>query len=188
MFTSLHKYLILHKKLNIPGIGCFAIEQTPVHFDYANRQFNPPVPVIRFSLESATADKHFFDFLSSDLSIEGVEAIRRFNDLSFNLKEDLNHKDTAELPGIGQLKKEFSNTWSFQPSYNVNEYFPPLNAEYVIRKDAEHTIRVGEDERTNTEMKTMLGTKEVPKDKWFVWAVLLAAAGIAALIFHRLFM
>ncbi len=184
MFETLHKYLILNKKLHLPGIGVFVIDRLPAKLDFGNKIMEPPLPVIRFSLETSAADKYLYQFISRHLQLDEVSAIRQFNDLIFELKEKLTKEGTAALPGIGKLKKEFADTYTFQAAYTLKDYFPQVTAERVIRKNSEHTIRVGEDERTNTQMAAMLATEKHIKDKWWLYAIILTVMGIIALAYY----
>lgn len=187
MFRSLQKYFILHKKLNLPGIGKLAVEQDPARFDFAEKKIYPPKQIINFYPQKNSADKEFFRFLSEDLDIDEINAVRQFNDFLFEMKSFLSNRGFFTLPGIGDLVVD-NDIYSFRPAYNPDSYYSALSIERVIRKNAEHIIRVGENERTNIEMQEMLGeTESEQKDYWWVYAILLTVAGVAALVYHFYF-
>lgn len=187
MFLSLQKYFILHKNLNLPGIGKLAVEQDPARFDFTEKKIYPPKQVINFYPQKNNADKEFFTFLSDDLHTDEVNAIRQFNDFIFEIKNLLSNRGFVTLPGIGDLVID-NNIYSFRPAYNTDSYYSPLSIERVIRKNAEHIIRVGENEHTNIEMQQMLGeTENARKDYWWVYAILLTVAGVTALVYHFYF-
>lgn len=50
----------------------------------------------------------------------------------------------------------------------------------MLREKAEHTVRVGEEERTSAEMVEMLNQPEENKSYWWAWAL---AVGLAATVF-----
>ena len=56
-----------------------------------------------------------------------------------------------------------------------------IAAERVIRLHAEHNVRVGEDDKTTTEMHAQLAKQEAKKEQWWIIAIILAAVGIAAI-------
>ena len=66
------------------------------------------------------------------------------------------------------------------------EVTEPVKAEKVIRKNAEHFVRVGEDEKTNTEMEELLfgNQKKTYKSFWFI-ALALLLIGIVAIWYHQ---
>lgn len=184
MYDSLYKYLILYKKLNIPGIGSFVIEQIPARLDFLNKQLHSPLPVIRFNLGNAVADKHFYEFLAKEKGWQEWEAVRQFNELVFDLKNAVNTKGTVELPGIGSLKKEFADTYSFHPMSSVQSYLPDVAAERIIRKNTTHSVKVGDAEKSSTEMQELLSAEKTKKAQWIKYAIILALAGAAVIAYY----
>ena len=62
----------------------------------------------------------------------------------------------------------------------------PVQAEKVIHKDAEHSILVGDKERTNVEMNEYYSDEEEgsAKYKWWLWAAILGAVAIGAIVLY----
>lgn len=175
----------------IPGIGTFTVEQLPGRLDFLNKQLHSPIPVIRFNMDkTAQPDKSMYEFIMEDMGgISEIDAIKKFNDLTFFLQSELSKKGEATLPGVGKLQKEFGDTYSFQPEQSVQQYFPDTVAERVVRKDATHEVKVGEDIRNSNEMKTLLkddddddDEKAPAADKWWLYAIILAIVALIALI------
>lgn len=179
MVERLHKYLILYKKLSLPGVGSFTIQQTNASVDVAGQIIYPPLPVISFGANTLDDDKHLQQYLSHENPGDALQIAK-------TIKENLSHQKHASLNGIGSLQKDENDNIIFQPAYTLQDYFPAITAERVIYKNAAHTMLVGDAERTNLEMQDAL-TKPVTKakDRWVLYAVLLAAAGIAALIYYH---
>lgn len=188
MYNSLYKYLIFYKRLSLPGIGILSVEQLPGRLDFLNKQLHSPIPVIRFSSDkTAASDKQLFEFLAADMGVSTLDSIKQFNDLSFFLKDELNRKGKAALPGIGSFTKEFGDNFSFQPEVSIQQYFPEASAERIVRKEATHTVKVGEDERTSSEMKEMLADEEAAEegpDRWWMYALILGILGLGALVYY----
>lgn len=186
MLQSLQKYFILYKKLSLPGIGWFTLEEGSARLDFTEKKLRAPSPVINFYPQAALPNKTFFQFLSEELEVDEVQAVRHFNGLVYELRDRLNSSGVINLPGIGTLNKNETNEYSFKVDTALAQYFPDLSVERIIRQGAEHTIRVGEHERTNKQMHEMLLAEEnEPKDYWWLYAILLALAGIAALIYYN---
>ena len=82
MFQIFRKYLVLYKKLTLPGVGSFVVEDIPARLDFTNKTIYSPLSVIRFSLEVSSFDRYFFYFLSQELHIDEISAIRKFTDIS----------------------------------------------------------------------------------------------------------
>ncbi|MBK6827625.1 MAG: hypothetical protein IPG86_12485 [Chitinophagaceae bacterium] len=57
---------------------------------------------------------------------------------------------------------------------------PPVPAIRVLREKAEHTVRVGEDERTAAEMELFLSKTDEKKSYWWAWAL---GLGLVAVLF-----
>jgi nucleoid DNA-binding protein len=184
MYSAILKFLALHKHLSLPGIGYFNIEIKPAQIDFANRSITHAQNSIVFNNTKLPAEKKFFEFLSGELNIDEVQVIRNFTNFNSKLQDDLNSNNSLYFKGIGTLTKQTSNVLAFQPE-PVPEYFPVITAERVIRKNATHTIRVGEDEKTSEEMQTSLHQpKQIKKERWWIAATVLAALGIAAIAFY----
>lgn len=184
----------------IPGIGSFTVEHIPGRLDFLNKQLHSPMSVIRFSMDkNAIPEKSVYEFLAEDMAVSEIEAIKQFNDLSFYLKDELSKGREGVLPGIGRLKKEFGESYSFTPEQSVKQYFPDTVAERVVRKDATHDVKVGENVRSSKEMKQQLQKEEEPAetgvtssrssaepqhDKWWLYATILAIVALIALIYY----
>jgi len=190
MHNAVRKYFALHHHLALPGIGNFTIQISPAQIDFINRNIIPPPTAITFSNDNVMPDKKFYSFLSHELNINEPQAEHQFTDFASSLKAQLNEQKTIHLNGIGQLTKLSSHVLSFQPEPTGNDYFPVLTAERVIRKNATHVIKVGEQEKTSTEMQSVLQQEEKKvsveprRERWWIPAAILAFIGIVALIFY----
>ena len=187
MYNAVRKFLALHHHLALPGIGSFNVETVPAQIDIADRTILPSSTQIEFSNEKLPAEKLFYNFLARELNIDETQAIRRFTDFAAQLQSDLQEDKPVVLKGIGELTKQTSNVINFQ-SEELPQYYPALIAERVIRKNATHTIRVGEQEKTSDEMQTALNIQEeiVHEERWWIPAAILAAIGILGIAYYYL--
>ncbi|MGZ8553673.1 MAG: hypothetical protein ACXWV8_09730, partial [Chitinophagaceae bacterium] len=82
--------------------------------------------------------------------------------------------------GIGTLSKGMAGEIRFEASLKDMKAGKPVPAIKVLREHAEHSIRVGEQEKTSSEMIEMLAPIGARKSKWWVIALI---AGLLAFIF-----
>lgn len=181
MYGELYQYLILHKQLHLPGIGTFAVEKKPADFDVAAQVINPPAYTIALQVDHTTPAKTFFNWLGARLGISERDAVIRFNDFLFDLKRQLSSGKKLEWSGVGTLSKGLNGDIKLE--FGPSNYSPatPVPAAKVLRQNAEHIIRVGEQEKTSVEMKELLSNPEDEKKSW--WWVAAIILVILAILF-----
>jgi len=179
MYEELYRYFIQHKKLAVPGVGTLLLERKPAVSDFVNKKINPPFYSATLQATVDPPSIHFFKWLAEALHISDRDAIIRFNDFAFDIKKQITDGATIEWHGVGIISKGLAGDIKFSP---VPELVieKPVAAEKVIREKAEHIVRVGEDQKTSSEMKEMLIQPEVKKSKWWITALV---AGLLALLF-----
>ena len=151
MFAELYCFLIQHKQLNVPGIGTFLLEKKPSRIDFVNKLVQPPAYCISFQTSNQASSNKLFSWLASSLSISDRDAVVRFNDFAFELKKKIDEGSIVKWTGVGTLEKK-DELIKFLPEKNV-AIEKPVPAEKIIREHAEHTMLVGEQEMTSTEME-----------------------------------
>jgi hypothetical protein len=180
MYTELYQYFIQYKQLAVPGIGTFLLERKPAEADFPGRIINPPVYIITLQPTVNSAPKIFFSWLASVLNISDRDAVIRFNDFAFDIKQKIFSGCVIEWSGIGTLSKGPADEIRFACFDNTTFSDEPVAAQKVIRKSAEHTVRVGEQEKTSTQMTALLNQPSEKKSYWWVYALVL---GLLAMIF-----
>lgn len=184
MYGELYQYLILHKQLNIPGIGTFLVERKPADIDFVNKIANPPAYTIALHHGNTTPSKSVFSWLASVLNISERDALTQFNDFALDIKDKVIAGDKLQWNGVGTLSKGMAGEIRFEASLKDMKAGTPVSAIKVIREHAEHSIRVGEQEKTSSEMIEMLAPAEEKKTYW--WGIALIA-GLLAFIFIALY-
>jgi hypothetical protein len=178
---QLYKYFALHKHLALPGIGCFAVKKEMPVIDFLNKQLLPPVYTITFEEKSTVADGKFLSFLSNELGLDELAAIKLFNNYIFKLKADLHSGQQAIIEGIGILQKN-TNAIIFKESGNIKDTYTAVAGERVIHENEVHIVKRGEKEVTNEEILNEETTEVAAStNRWWIAAAVLAAAGIAAI-------
>lgn len=174
MYKELYQFLILHKQLPVPGIGTFLLERNPATGDFPNKKIIPPVYSVALKPAVNTPSKKFFYWLSAALNVSDREAIIHFNDFAFEIKKKINAGDVINWNGIGTLSKGFAGEVKFTPVYKPLDFDRPVTAEKMIRQRAEHFVRVGEDERTSTQMSELLSQPTEKRNYWWAYAIVVS--------------
>lgn len=197
MYDRLYKFLLRYKTLHLPGIGRIILQTEPAESRFVDQRYLPPNYSITFepdrflenegdterapgsqqqrALPSATV----FSWLAANDDITEKEAVIRFDDFVFGLKAQLNAGKKITWNGIGVLQKDATGNIAFHTYKTEAPWLEPTIAKKVIRNNAEHTILVGEAEKTSLQMTEMLSGPGQVKEKhgyWWVWplAVIIA--------------
>jgi hypothetical protein len=180
MYGALYQYLVLHKQLNIPGIGTFQVERKPADIDFIGKVVNPPAYTVALHHGNTTASKKVFSWLSDVFNISERDALSRFNDFAFELRDKVMAGDKLQWDGVGILSKGMAGEIRFDASLRGMTIGEPIPANKVIRENAQHTVRVGEDQKTSTEMMERLAPEEEKRSYWWAAALII---GLLALFF-----
>lgn len=180
MYGELYQYLVLHKQLNIPGIGTFQVERKPADIDFIGKVVNPPAYTVALHHGNTTASKKVFSWLSDVFNISERDALSRFNDFAFELRDKVMAGDKLEWDGVGVLSKGLAGEIRFDASLKGMTIGELIPANKVIRENAQHLVRVGEDQKTSTEMMERLVPEEEKRSYWWAAALII---GLLALFF-----
>lgn len=183
MNQYLAKYFALYKKLILPGIGSFNTTTQPAQLEFVEKTLHAPLYTINFQQGEPANDTNFIPFLIRETGLDQYEVANRFEQFVTQLKEKLHSGIAWQLPGIGVLTNN-GNSYAFTAE-SLQQYFPGVIAERVIRQNAQHAVRVGEDEKTSAEMHEILNKEDV-QDRWWIGAVVLAVIGIVAILYYYL--
>ncbi len=180
MYQELYAYLILHRQLNVPGIGTFLVERKPAETEFTHKQINPSAYSIVLQQGNAAPSKRFFNWLSDQLTLSYHEAIVQFNGFAIDLKNHVLSGNKVMWNDVGTLSKGKPGEIKFEPVLKQSIFDKPVSAVRVIRENAVHHIRVGEEEKTSAEMNEWLHPSEKEKSYW--WAPALIAAIVLFII------
>ncbi len=201
MHEILIRYLGKNKNFNLPGIGSFELVSEIANLDFINKTIYPPIEQIVFHPEvkvktvsvvqdadyekkdSSTGNNNNFPaFLSRHLNKPESIALSEFEHYAGFVRITLEKNGFYEMNGIGTLQQNEKGI-HLDNAFSTENFFAPLHAEQVIRENASHSVRVGEDEKTSEQMKEFLH-REVKKDTWWIAAVILAVIGVAAIAYY----
>ncbi len=189
MQPALYKYLALCKKLEVPGIGNFTVEETPATLQFTDKQWQPPASRIRFAPLVRPTNNHFYGFLSKEWNVDKVVAIRRYKEDVEAMLDELKRVGMCEWKDVGILRKTADGSLAFaaaEPSFSL---FSSLPAERVLRKYSQHTVLVGEQEHIKEYVmpeqgEEMMIEEEPAKEKWKLYALILAVIAVLLIVLY----
>lgn len=167
MFDPLYRYILKHRQVSLTGIGTVTLYSEPARSDFVNRSFIPAKFSFVFE-QKETASIKLFSWLAAALEITEREAVIKFNDFVFDLKKQIESGTEVIWQGVGKLKKGLAGEIKFNAEIHELSFPQPVIAEKVIRENAAHTVRVGEEEKTSTEMTDILSHTSKKKIAWWI--------------------
>lgn len=186
MFQVLNAYLFQHRSISIPGLGTIYLETFSANADVADRTILPPAYRFRFDKYFDAPDREFFSYIASQENILDYEAIKLYNEFSFDLRNRIRSEEKVSWDGVGILKKDDTGNILFEQVPEKDHFMLPTPAMRVNRQNAQHTLLVGDQERTNVEMNEWL-TEDAAAGKkrsWWIIALILAILALAILGWH----
>jgi hypothetical protein len=180
MRDTLYEFLLLNKKLSLPGIGTISLCQNSATLDFTNKQFTSPSFYFIIESRNDKPSKKLFDWLSSSFGITEWDAIKSVNDFSFDLKKKLSEKGEVNWENVGMIRRNNNGDLKIETQTIILQSEQPVTAEKVIRVKAEHTVLVGEQEKTSVEMEEYFA--ESTKKKKYTWLIA-AIIAVLAVIF-----
>ncbi|HLY70047.1 MAG TPA: hypothetical protein VKR53_09995, partial [Puia sp.] len=137
MFEVLNSYLYQHKNISIPGLGTIYLETIPSTTDAGKKMVLPPTYQFRFDKYFDAPDKDFFSYLASEKNIPDYEAIKWYNEFSYELRNKIRKEDKVTWDGIGILKKDYAGNIIFESEPESSLFMQPVIAEPVTRKNVQ---------------------------------------------------
>jgi hypothetical protein len=184
MYAELYQYLLLHNKLPVPGIGTFLLEKSPAQVEFANKRINSPAYTISLQAVAASPVSGFFTWLGNKLQITERDAVLKFNDFAYDMKRQVDHGDIIIWNGVGTITKGLGGEVKLATTVSSISYEVAVPAMKVIREKAEHTVRVGEDQKTSAEMVEMLSHIEAKRSYWWAYALAIAVLSFMFIGWH----
>lgn len=177
-------YLLQKSSISIPGLGTIYVERSPARSDFINRQILAPSFHFRFDKYFDAPSKDFFTFVASRKNIEEYEAIKMYNEWAMSLRNQVTSENAATIEGVGSLKRDSSGEVIFQAATVPNAFYISVPAKRIVRTNASHTMLVGDKELSNVEMTDYLQETHKEKVSWWVYALIIAAIALAAILFN----
>jgi nucleoid DNA-binding protein len=184
MVDVLRKYLAIRKQISMKGIGTVSVEQLPARVDFPNQLLHPPETILHYS-PSAQHDDDFCKWLSKELQISETQAVDRYHSFTAEMVKELGDSKKISWAGVGEFVKKENGIINFKPAIETSVLTRSVAAKKIIRQGARHSIRVGEDEKTNAEMQEMLlGDEQKVKKGWWLAAILLLLTALIVIVIY----
>ena len=186
MKEILLKYLLQYQQLGLPGIGFLQVYIRASQTDIVNKRILPPSPAARITSDiPVPAEKDQVRFIARSMQVSEDVAERQLQDFSQAALDGIRKGIPLEWEGFGLIRKGIAGDMTFDLTSKTIFAFPSVAAERVIRTNAEHTIQVGDTEKTNTEMAELLQEEPtIRRSRWWIWALVLGAIGLGAIGYY----
>jgi len=185
----LKEYLLTNQSLPLAGIGVLHLQREPARFEVGERQFLPPRTLYTFREEAVDALGDMVEWLSARMGLEPAEVISRYQQFCSELSQSLTSGNGVIWKGWGSWKKDEQGVLQFVAEQSSVQHHP-VRATKIIRENAAHSLRVGEESRSSVEMAERLQHKQrhFPFEKVITWAWLLVAiAWLGWIVYERSF-
>ena len=182
---------MVNKKVGIPGLGVFSLQEIPASLDFVKGYLRAPQSKIIFTKnESDIVDKSLFIYLSREMQVEEWQVAKKFQDFTAAIISNIDTNTAVELPGIGKLQKGYNDEFVFiaeSEATTVPAADIKLNNTNDSRANLVELYSTGENliltEETEEDKLEMI-IKHKEEDYWWVYALILALMGVAALLYY----
>ncbi|MEO6254467.1 MAG: hypothetical protein ABIO79_14235 [Ferruginibacter sp.] len=183
MQEQIASYLFQNKTCPLPGFGTLSLFNSGATSDFTAKSIAAPKPFIRF-VDTETNTEGLLNYIAITTGADKYEVTEALDHFCDNLKKEMTDQLNVKIESIGNFFVDSSGKISFKPEELPAAFLQPVFAERVVHPDAEHQILVGDKEKTNTQMTELLAPRSEPKDRWWVWAIVLGAIGIITLVVY----
>lgn len=181
----LRLFFIQNRQVSIPGVGSFHLLRKSAAHDQATRQLLPPGYSVHFDQMNDNPSRELFDYISRKTNVGEWEAIGMVNGFAMELKDILRTGKPFNWEGVGVLEAIPGGQVILRPSDLAYDFMPGVSSRRVIRKDASHTVLVGETERSSHESQQWLEEDVVvARTGWWVGAAVIAAVALGLIFFQ----
>jgi hypothetical protein len=187
--SLLYRYFSLSGNVSIPGLGALFTVRIPAVIDFSNKQLFPPVQDIKFKTNNSDSTPEQSNYIArlSGMNSEGVDSALKL--LGEELKTRLMTERKLEWMDVGTFSVSDEGEIGFTPKHATTNFFLPVHYTHVLRADAEISIKVGEDEKTNTDMEVFFEDQRTNaiKSKWKKAALALVFMAVLLLAIRFMF-
>jgi hypothetical protein len=183
MHNQIASYLFQHKTCPLPGLGTLSVKYAAAEYDFTNKSITAPKTYIEFSSTSSDTTG-LLHYLAATSGSSAGDVSGALDDFCSDLKKEMTGQQAAQLKNVGSFFVDASGNINFKPEELPVVFAQPVFADRVVHPDAEHAILVGDKETTNTFMAELLTPKTETRDRWWIWAIILGAVGLIALLIY----
>lgn len=125
----LHKLLLIHQEVGVPGIGIFKSERIPARFDDLKGAFLPPSSSYSL-IQHEPVDHYLLDYISKALDLDMEDASKTLEKATAGILAEISDKGEVKIDEIGFLKEQEGayvlipllpdSFWGLQPVKELN--------------------------------------------------------------------
>lgn len=183
MEELIESYLYKNNKCPLPEVGTLKVTSIKAVAWYAEKKIVAPRQQVNFS-DAVSSPEDFISFIAEREKITGIEAGQLLSNYCKKLK-NLHGQEESHLSNTGRFFVNAEGILVFKANEIPGLYMPPVHAEQVLHQEATHNMVVGDKETNSTEMAAYFAeAANRRKDNWWLYALILAAIGIAACWFY----
>mgnify|MGYP003847840909 FL=1 len=185
--SLLYRYFSLSGSVSIPGLGALSLKRIPAVNDFSSKQLLPPAQVLKYTANINPSSGEQSNYIARLSGLNKEQVDNELKILGEELKSRLMAERKLEWMDVGSFSVSDEGEIGFTPKTVTTDFFLPVHYLHVLRPDAEHTIKVGEEEKTNTDMEVFFEDQRANagKNKWQTaeWVLVLIAALLLAIRF-----
>jgi len=185
----LYKYLILNGSMSIPDFGSFEVYTHHALNDFPSKKLLPPKQSIRFKKEINQNFAPLIKYLQTRINATEDHIVRLLSDFSAQLKKKIYTEEKVDWDGIGSLITSPNGEINILSKSDQADYYEEKGYKQVLRENNQHSVLVGDEEKTNTEMIEFFEVKK-KENKFTSWIYMLIFMFILSIacLFMRLSM
>ena len=156
------EYLVGTGKLPLEGLGYLKVNAISAKMDITTRLLDAPREEYVFEYLPSVSSATFFSWLNSHPDANRKTQESFYKELIKNLQQ-LEINGSIEWKGLGVWKRNDTQNLEFEFKPASFPQLISIHAEKIVRNDAVHAIRVGEQQSDSVEMSKLLSTKKRKK-------------------------
>lgn len=189
MFDLFYQYLVLHKKVTVPGLGTFMIVRKTAQLSFEHKTLTSPGWEVIFAKGDLPADKDFYTYISQQQNTDDTGSVKNVSDFIFFIKREMSVYKKLDWPKIGTLTENVQGEFLLKSANQLFSYFPDVLAERIVRENGDKSVF--DDNQPKSLTGVSKGSEEtfpdvVKKQEWWIDAIILALLAIAAIGYYYL--
>ncbi|HMP91712.1 MAG TPA: hypothetical protein PKD90_02505 [Phnomibacter sp.] len=188
MIAVLNEYLLIHKQLNLNGLGVLELKQAAANYDAAQQVLLAPGMHLSLHVQpqSLGAQQKLMAFIGKSLQVSEETAFELHQQFSKHCKEQLLQTGILNWPPWGRWVKTGTEEYVFEKDDLLQLLAPPVAAARVSQAGASHSMQVGDVETTTAHMTDYLEQKPArQKSYWWIYPLALGVLAAAAIVWKK---
>lgn len=181
--SLLYRYFSLNGKVSIPGLGALSMVRVPAVIDFTTKQMFPPFQVLKFKTNHTDSTPEQSSYIARLSGMDNELVDIELKILGDSLRARLMVERKLEWMDVGSFSVSDDGEIGFVPKTVTTDFFLPVQFTHVLRPNAAHIIKVGEEEKTNTDMEVFFEDQRANagKNKWQKAALVLVLIAVLLL-------